>query len=396
MNEENLKLVSNKIKDGVAYNRYRILVVFMCVYVFLAGFVFIEPSPAELWFTASVPFLLINFSTTWVIILVFALIFIPMIVSTYVGLTFFNLFNPRFFTIDIYLFAFFFILTSYAYSIKRHAKNRDFLYQLMRFWAFAGMINILVGIFCYMTGIGTILGANVLYGAIRLKGFFKDPNVLGPFLVPIVIYFLALFLRKRKKNLVDFVAFIFFSVGVLLTFSRAAWLNYLTAVLTLVFLMSTKRGTRLRIFVFVVMAPILFLLFWFAADQVNLPGTNLKDFFLARLGLQSYDMSRFEAQKKFTDILLNTSIFFGTGPGNYERFAGMATHSLFARYISERGMFGFLSFLVFLIIVGCKTTKSEYKDFLIPVLMGQLVNSFFIDSLHWRHLWILLFLPFLA
>ncbi|WP_461768321.1 hypothetical protein, partial [Pseudothermotoga sp.] len=43
----------------------KIHMIFLVVYVFLSGFVFVEPSPAEIWFLVSVPFLLIGFKTTF-------------------------------------------------------------------------------------------------------------------------------------------------------------------------------------------------------------------------------------------------------------------------------------------------------------------------------------------
>jgi len=125
---------------------------------------------------------------------------------------------------------------------------------------------------------------------------------------------------------------------------------------------------------------------------------NLKDFLKSRMGLQSYDTGRFEAQRKFVDIMFSQGILsflFGVGPGNYEFFAGMATHSLFARYIGERGFFGISLFVIFIIVIWQKTIHSQNKDFLISVLLGQFVNSLFIDSLHWRHLWLLFFLTYL-
>jgi hypothetical protein len=84
--------------------------------------------------------------------------------------------------------------------------------------------------------------------------------------------------------------------------------------------------------------------FWYSADKIDLLGANLRDFILTRLGLQHYDLERFEAQRKFVDILSSADAFFGIGPGNYELYSRMATHSLYLRYIGERGLFRFLSF----------------------------------------------------
>ncbi|MGC8955157.1 MAG: O-antigen ligase family protein [Fervidobacterium sp.] len=375
--------------------RYKLFNFFLSLYILLSGFVFIEPSPAEYWFTIFLPFLLINFSTTWEIITSFVLIFFPMIISTYIGLAFFDLFNYRFFIIDIYLFVFFLVLSSYAQSFRKNNDDPIFLDTLTKFWSLAGAINILVGILAYTTGNLFFFGTNVLYGGLRLKGFFKDPNVLGPFLVPITVYYLDKYLRKKGKIIVNLSALFFFTIGVLLTFSRAAWLNYFTSTLIVVLNAIRKRSFRFRMLSFTLLALFMFGLIWIISDEILLSNVSLKDFFLARLGLQSYDTDRFAAQRMFDKVVSQTSVIFGAGPGNYEHFSSYATHSLFARYIGERGIFGFVLLIFFFVVITRKVSRSRYKLFLISSLVGQLVNSFFIDSLHWRHLWVLLSLVFL-
>ncbi|KAF2958593.1 hypothetical protein AS159_02590 [Thermotoga sp. Ku-13t] len=374
--------------------RYRFFEIFTCVYIFLSGFVFIEPSPAEFWFILAVPIFLIGFKTTHKILALFALIFLPMLVSTYVGVAQSGLFNQRFFMIDIYLFLLFFLLSSYMHTISKSADFDSYLDTLMRFWSIAGAINVLAGLFAYATGKTTLFGANVIRFGVRLTGFFKDPNVLGPFLVPIAVYFLMRFIERKGKAYLNLLLFFFFSYGVLLTFSRAAWLNYFTAViiLNLASVTTKKKKTRLQVIALLLFISVMSIFFWELAGNIEIFNTNLREFILARARFQGYDEQRFEAQSEFVNILTRSNIFFGAGPGNYEAFTAYSTHSLLVRYIGERGIFGFCTFLVFLLTVAFKTSKSKHRNFLIPVILGQLANSFFIDSLHWRHLWILLVL----
>jgi O-antigen ligase len=263
-------------------------------------------------------------------------------------------------------------------------------------WSLAGAVNIIVGGFGYLTGRTMFYGAWILkYG--RLTGFFKDPNVLGPFLVPVSAYFLMRFLKGRGNEFLNLAFFLFFSFGVLLTFSRAAWLNYAVTIVLLVGTAFLNRGTCLKALGFFVIAALIFFVFWYYfADKVNLLGVSIKDFVLSRLGLQSYDVGRFEAQRKFVDILSSTNAFFGIGPGNYELYSRIATHSLYARYIGERGLFGVSLFVLFWALVLREVFNPRDKNFILPVLLGQLVNSVFIDSLHWRHLWLLITLAFLG
>lgn len=389
-----LKEVSVDLTNSREIVRYRNYVVFTCIYVFLSGFVFVEPSPAEMWFTAALPFLILGLRTNRSIIFAFSALFLPMLLSAFIGLISFGVFNFRFVIIDVYLFVFFFVLASCAVSLRKNPYQEKFLDQLMVPWALAGAINIIAGGFGYLTGRTTFYGAWILkYG--RLTGFFKDPNVLGPFLIPVSAYFLMRFLKGRGNEFLNLAFFLFFCFGILLTFSRAAWLNYAVTVFLLGGTAFLNRTMRLKALGFFVIAALIFFVFWYYfADKVNLLGISLKDFILARLSLQSYDVGRFEAQRKFVDILSSANAFFGIGPGNYELYSRMATHSLYLRYIGERGLFGFSLFAVFWLIIVKKLFKSCNRGFLIPVLFGQLVNSLFIDSLHWRHLWLLIILPF--
>lgn len=356
-----------------------------------------EPSPAELWFLICIPFMLIHFKTTFRSLMIWGLIFLPMLISMYVGSTIFGMYNSRFVIIDSYLFFLFLILISYFDVVKRELPKQNFFDMLMKAWFYAGFINILVVLVGYTTGskiLPTSIMSIIFYG-IRARGFFKDPNVLGPFLIPVALYSLKTFIEERKVRFLNLPAFLFISLGVVFTFSRAAWLNYVvTLSVYLLYATLDKRATK-RSVLFVLVLILLFVGFLYLSWNIYIFDTNLREFLMARAKLQSYDEDRFSTQAKFLDILSSTSILFGTGPGNYEDFTRMAAHSLYARYIAERGLFGFLTFFIFIIVIFRKAMKSDFRSFLIPVLMGQFVNSVFIDSLHWRHLWILLALSFI-
>lgn len=376
--------------------QYKVLLIFLSVYVFLSGFVFIEPSPAEIWFLLFLPIFFQRFSTNWDVIFSFFLLLLPLSLSTFAG-SLFNLFNFRFFIIDIYLFVFFFIVVSYIQTLQKlNIKTQGFIEKIMKYWALAGGINVSFGLYAFIVGATNIFGFDILKFGIRLKGFFKDPNVLGPFLVPVAVYFLIRWFDNIKSYL-SFLYFLFFSFGTLLTFSRAAWLNYALAINVVLAMRFMKKKNVSRAIGFLVLIFILFSMFLSISEKIYFLDYNLKDFLKSRTSLQSYDLKRFEAQSKFDEIMFSQGIIntlFGVGPGNYDFFAGMATHSLYVRYIGERGLFGTLLFVIFIFVIWQKAIHSPNKDFLIPVLLGQFVNSLFIDSLHWRHLWLLFSLAY--
>uniref|UniRef100_A0A7C4W4E5 O-antigen ligase-related domain-containing protein n=1 Tax=Fervidobacterium pennivorans TaxID=93466 RepID=A0A7C4W4E5_FERPE len=362
---------------------------FIYLYIFLSGFVFIEPSLAELAFSF---FLLLYITNVRVDTKIFALsmlLFVPCFLSTYISQTFFHLLNLRFVLIDLYLFFAFTILSSH---MRKNLSPTDMINKLMLFWAMSGVINIFAGLLSLKNG-GKLFGIEILIYGLRLKGFFKDPNVLGAFLVPPAIFYLSRAVRY-KKQVLSFLTFVVLSLGIFFTFSRAAWLNYTISLLLLLLIKLFKPKELKRLFTLLISLSAIAILFWKVSASIEILGVNLQTFFLGRTGLQDYDKERFAAQKEFSNILSSTSLIFGAGPGNYEIFAKMSAHSLYLRYIGERGLFGFLLFLIFLLIIVLRTSRSKYSELLLPLLIGQLVNSLFIDSLHWRHFWVLFSLAF--
>ena len=86
-------------------------------------------------------------------------------------------------------------------------------------------------------------------GGLRAKGPFKDPNVYGPFLVPAVLYCVSQLRHAGTSRRIVYgtllLAFIF---GVLLGPSRGAWLNFsLSLALLLIFILSTRRPRREKV-----------------------------------------------------------------------------------------------------------------------------------------------------
>jgi hypothetical protein len=191
-----------------------------------------------------------------------------MLLSALIGLISLGVLDFRFIITDTYLFVFFFVLASYAKSLTKSPYQERFLDRLMIPWSLAGAVNIIAGGFGYLTGRVNLFGSEILkYG--RLTGFFKDPNVLGPFLIPVSAYFLMQFLKARRNELLNFAFFLFFSFAILLTFSRAAWLNYVVATILLVGTALLNRSTRSKaLSLLVITVPGLFVFWYFAIKSI--------------------------------------------------------------------------------------------------------------------------------
>jgi O-antigen ligase len=248
----------------------------------------------------------------------------------------------------------------------------------MRWWTLSAFINIFTCFFAIATGVTNLGGVSVVSFGIRFQGFFKDPNVLGPFLTFPAAFWFEKYLKSQKKSILYLFISIILMLGVVMTFSRAAWLNIFFAIFILLLLnvrkVNIKKYFRMISFVFLIMLLLALLII----SDVEIFGYRLGDFFLNRLGLQSYDQDRFEAQKAFFKGI-EKAPFFGIGPGNYSLLTqGFATHSLYLRMFGEKGIFGFFLLLV-IILVSLKNFWEIRKSyaFLFTGFMGTLINFFY-------------------
>jgi hypothetical protein len=115
-----------------------------------------------------------------------------------------------------------------------------------------------------------------------------------------------------------------------------------------------------------------------------------------RAHFQSYDAQRFGAQK--AGIGLAESHPIGIGPGQFELVEPLSAHSTYVRALAEEGvlgaatlialMFGTLLFATRNAVLG-RDTFGIGSGPLLAAWCGLLANSVVIDTLHWRHLWVL-------
>lgn len=241
---------------------------------------------------------------------------------------------------------------------------------------------------------GNLPGAeNFLYDPYRGQGLFKDPNVYSAFLVPPTIIVLEEIGRPSllpARRLLTVPLFVLLAAGVVVAFSRAAWLNLALAAFVVVLVSALRRG-GLRVAVRAVGALAL-------AGIVGLgllAATGSLDFLQQRSRLETYDQERFGAQNvafhRMTDHL------FGHGPGQVEPNLDISTHSLFARSAFEQGVIGLLLVASLMLATLACAASFARRDgringvgsaALLGCWVGLVANSFFIDTIHWRHLYV--------
>lgn len=236
-------------------------------------------------------------------------------------------------------------------------------------------------------------GDFLLFDPFRAEGFFKDPNVFGPFLVPAAAIVLEDIVRPRLfgwPRPVLVTVFLALLSGILVAYSRAAWLNLAIALGTVILVYAWRRGgfgSALKAVALLAAAG--------AAGVGLLVATGSVTFLEERSGIQLYDADRFRTQSSALSRM--TELVFGHGPGQVESSLDYAAHSLYLRVGFEQGVPGAVLIIVLLAVTAGLALVLAVRDAdvagvggaaLLGSWLGLIANSAFVDTLHWRHLWL--------
>ncbi len=227
----------------------------------------------------------------------------------------------------------------------------------------------------------------------RAMGLFKDPNVYGPFLIPIALILFEELLRPRLLRLrpsVKAFYLLILVVGIMLSYSRGAWINFAIGVVVMLAVLAVRRGGGRR-----ALAMVAVLAVTGATVGGVLAATGSLGFLQERAQLQSYDTERFDAQRR--GIRYGETYPLGIGPGQFEVRAPLPSHNLYIRSLSEQGFIGLLVILGIVVatlifaarnaVLG-RDTYGIGSAALLGAWVGICVESFVIDTLHWRHLFL--------
>ena len=227
----------------------------------------------------------------------------------------------------------------------------------------------------------------------RAIALFDDPNIYGPFLVSMSLLLLQELIDPRVLNWrrpTIATVFAIVTIGAFLSYSRAAWLNWVVGIAVFMFVMPLRRGGtgRALILSLVVLTGI-------GVTGVTVVATGQTEFLAERAQFQTYDNERFGAQELGVELAETNPI--GVGPGQFERHSPVSAHSTYIRAGAEQGLLGFLCVVVLFfgtlmvaarnVILG-RDTAGIGSLGLLAVWCGTLANSVFIDTLHWRHLFV--------
>jgi O-antigen ligase len=287
-----------------------------------------------------------------------------------------------FFAITLYLALLALWLPDYLVSVERAR-------LVVRAYLLAAVASAAAGVLALL---GLLPGASLLTESDRARALFQDPNVFGPFLVPAALILTEEIVRPRllrARTVTKALLLIVVLLGVLFSYSRGAWLNLAIAFVVMTGAVAL-RGSARHALALVGVAVAAGLLVG-AAVQV----TGSADFLAERARPQTYDTQRFSGQRAGLQPAQEYPL--GAGPGQFESVADISAHSTYARTLGEQGFPGLLVLLAlfgFTLGVGVRNVARGRDTYgigaaaLLAAWCGLLANSAFIDTLHWRHLWI--------
>ena len=234
----------------------------------------------------------------------------------------------------------------------------------------------------------------------RGRGTFKDPNVLGAFLIlPSLFVLQSVVLDRFGKAFRNTIALGILALAILLAFSRAAWGGLVITsafMLALMVLTSRSSAERSRIIVMAIVAVVAGV----TLIAVLLSFDSIAEMFSQRASLdQSYDEGRFGRFGRHilgADMALDLP--FGIGPLQFHHYFPEDTHNSYLNAFMSGGWLSGVCYpaLVFVtVILGFRHVfvrvpwQRAYLA-IFAAFLGTVGESFVIDTDHWRHFWMML------
>jgi O-antigen ligase len=236
-------------------------------------------------------------------------------------------------------------------------------------------------------------GRDLIVAEGRVVALFKDPNVFGAFVIPAALILVEETLRPRLfqfRGVLKGLLLLVLALGVLFSYSRGAWANLAVGLAMLLLVLALRRGGGRKVVLALLLVLVAGVL---VAGAVSVSGSG--DFLAERARVQSYDADRLGAWLAGLEPAQRYP--FGVGPGQFEALASISAHSTYVRVLAEQGLPGLIAFSALMIFtlgaalgnaVAGRDTYGIGSAALFAAWCGLIVNSFVIDTLHWRHLWV--------
>jgi hypothetical protein len=232
----------------------------------------------------------------------------------------------------------------------------------------------------------------------QVSATFKDPNVYGPFLI-LPLLLLITGMLTRGIRFLGILATLLLLGGLLLSFSRGAWLHFaISAAIATALLLATASDPRMRSRIVLVgmVAVVAMALLVVAMMSID----SVRDLFVERAkAIQPYDVGpggRFWEQRLALGVILDHPN--GLGPFEFGRLFGTQQHDVYMQGFLVYGWLGgaaYATLIVVTLAIGLRAAlvPMPWQTYLIAAyagFVGEACEGFIVDTDHWRHFFLLL------
>ena len=229
---------------------------------------------------------------------------------------------------------------------------------------------------------GTLLGMHE--EGLRVRGLLNSANEFGTFAVPAVLLLCARWPALPLALRVAGIATLLVPIVTSLSRGPALALGVAALVLASVAAYRHLRRVLLRT-VGILGVGVIGVAILTAIPRSALPERDMTSF------IQPYDTERFAGQMAGLNQFLEHPFSIGIGPGNYEERLAHESHQAYLQMLVETGPLSLGAFLL-LLWAGIRTIRTPDLGVVVwaSALTGLAVCGLFVDTLHWRALWLVL------
>jgi hypothetical protein len=261
-------------------------------------------------------------------------------------------------------------------------------------------IAVAVSIFGIVTYFHLLPGSDQFLLASRSRATFKDPNVLGAFLVlPCLLALQRTMTGRLRDFLIGAAMSAVLAIELLLAFSRGAWGAFAAAavvMLALNYVTSASGRERRRIILFAALGTVVIGALLVAI--LSLPQVN--SLFEERASLvQSYDAGRFgRFGRHILGAQLSLDYPFGIGPLQFSKYFPEDPHNSFLDSFMAGGWLSGAAYLALTLVtlaIGLRYVfvatpwRASYIA-LYATFVAETGESYIIDVQHWRHYFLIM------
>ena len=227
----------------------------------------------------------------------------------------------------------------------------------------------------------------------RAQSSFQDPNVFGHFLIPAMLIVLDELLTPRilpGGRVLKLALLAATLIGIVFSYSRSAWAGAVLGAFIVFAVHITRRGGTSGAPKILALAALAIV-----AISFTITSTGTGEFIDERAQLQRYDSDRFATQRAGLELAASNPL--GVGPGQFENHLRIAAHSTYVRAVAEHGVLGLVTLVALMLLtlliaarnaIFGRHTYGIGSGALFASWFAIVFASFVIDTIHWRHLWL--------